>query len=524
MSSYDDIIIGSGLNSLVCAALLARKGRKVCVLERNNKLGGCIVTEEATLPGFKHDLLSSWHPLFITSGAYAELGGELEKHGLVYAFTEKPAAGLRENGESFVLHKSRDANIAALGSDGEGYKMAVTLIENNAELIFALLSQQLRRFSFIRLVIKAAWRMGIGNVLAFIKGSLGTAREWLQNSAANRAYHACMAPWVLHVGLGPESPTSSLMAKVVMFTLEAVGMPVVVGGSYNLVAAFKGLIEEHGGELHTNAEAAGIEVSNGRATGVALSDGRTLKASGNIICNVTPQQLYGKLIPASSTPAQLQQQAESYRYGRADMQIHIAMDAPAQWSDPQLNDVAMIHLSDGIDALSQAVNEAERGLLPQQATIVVGQPCAVDSSRAPEGKWILWLQLQELPPVVKGDAANSLPIPENGEWTEALREAYADRIVERLSNHITNLKQDMLKRVVLSPADLQAANINLVGGDPYSGDCAIDQNLFMRPTSAAKNHSTSIKNVFHIGASTHPGPGLNGGSGFLVGKEITGGR
>ena len=73
---------------------------------------------------------------------------------------------------------------------------------------------------------------------------------------------------------------------------------------------------------------------------------------------------------------------------------------------------------------------------------------------------------------------------------------------------------------MLSPADLEALNINLVGGDPYSGDCAIDQSMFWRPLRAAKNHATELAGLYHIGASTHPGPGLGGGSGYLVADQL----
>jgi phytoene dehydrogenase-like protein len=73
---------------------------------------------------------------------------------------------------------------------------------------------------------------------------------------------------------------------------------------------------------------------------------------------------------------------------------------------------------------------------------------------------------------------------------------------------------------ILSPADLEAANINLVGGDPYSGNCAIEQFHLFRPFPGGRNHRTPIKRLWHIGASTHPGPGLGGMSGHLVAQEI----
>jgi phytoene dehydrogenase-like protein len=178
-------------------------------------------------------------------------------------------------------------------------------------------------------------------------------------------------------------------------------------------------------------------------------------------------------------------------------------------------------VNDGIDGVSRAVNEAERGLLPVDPTVVVGQPMAVDPSRAPQGRWILWLQLQELPSRPKGDAAGNIPTGD-GTWTESLRERYADRVIGKLARQIPNLESSIMRRVVLSPADLEASNINLVGGDPYSGSCAADQFFLLRPLPGLPGHRTPVAGLFHIGASTHPGAGLHGASGLMVAKQLLG--
>jgi phytoene dehydrogenase-like protein len=173
-----------------------------------------------------------------------------------------------------------------------------------------------------------------------------------------------------------------------------------------------------------------------------------------------------------------------------------------------------VHLTPGLDGVSRAVNEADRGLLPAEATVVIGQPLTMDPSRAPDGKGLLWVQLQELPWQVKGDAAGELDVGD-GIWTDELRERYADRIQERIARHIPNFESSILARTALSPADLWSANVNLVHGDPYGGSLALDQNFLWRSP-----HKTPVENVWHIGASTHPGPGLGGGSGALVAAQL----
>ena len=93
-ADYDAVIVGSGINSLVAAATLARGGWRVCVLERNDELGGAIRTAEITVPGFTHDVFSAWHPLFVLSGAYAKLGEELRSRGLEYLTADLVTATL----------------------------------------------------------------------------------------------------------------------------------------------------------------------------------------------------------------------------------------------------------------------------------------------------------------------------------------------------------------------------------------------------------------------------------------------
>jgi phytoene dehydrogenase-like protein len=228
--------------------------------------------------------------------------------------------------------------------------------------------------------------------------------------------------------------------------------------------------------------------------------------------------LYGQLLP--DVPRELARQARGFRYGRSDMQIHFALSEPPTWEgDERLGQTAIVHLTPGLDGVSRAVNEADRGLLPAEATVVVGQPLTMDSSRAPEGRGILWVQLQELPWHVKGDAAGEINTGD-GSWTPALRERYADRIQARIGRHIPNFEASILGRTCLSPADLETANVNLVHGDPYSGSLALDQNFLWRPLRSAPGHRTFVDGVWHIGASTHPGPGLGAGSGALVAAAL----
>jgi phytoene dehydrogenase-like protein len=519
VAGYDAVFVGSGINSLAGAALLAKAGWRCSVLERNEWLGGAIKTVDGLVaPGFKHEVFSSWHPLWTGSPAYAELKPDLDRLGVEYLNTDLPTASAFPDGSSVFLSTDGAANAAELG---EAWQRQFDEFMGNADIAFGVLGTELWSPAGLGLGRKAYSRLGRRGLVEFSGRALATARDWLTETFDDGRAHGLLAPWVLHTGLGPDQAMSGFMTQVIACALQLGGMPVPKGGGVSLVDALAAIVRDAGGELRTDAEVDRIVVSEGAATAVRLASGETIPASRAVLACVTPTQLYGRLLGDGDVPAGIRERGLRFRYGRGEMQIHIAMNELPRWQgDERLARTPLLHLTPGLDGVSRAVNEADRGLLPAEATIALGQPLTVDPSRAPEGSWILWVQLQELPPRPKGDAAGELDVGD-GTWSEELREAYADRIVERIGRHITNVSSATIARVVMSPADMEAANPNWVGGDIYAGSCALDQNLLFRPTPATPGHETPVERLWHIGASTHPGPGLGAGSGYLVAKRLT---
>lgn len=509
MRRYDAVAIGSGINSLVAAALLARRGWKVCVLERNDWLGGAIRTAEITEPGFTHEVYASWHPLFTGSPAYAELREELEARGLEYLNTELPTATLFPDGGSRFLTTSHEANVAELG---EGWERTVAEFLPNADLAFGVLGTELWSRDGAKLGWKAYRRLGRKGLVEFSGNVLVSCRDWARETFEDEGAWGVFAPWVLHTGLGPDNASSGFMAQVIGIAIELGGMPVPRGGGVRLVEALAGIVEDAGGTCVTGHEVERIVVQSDTAVGV-VAGGETIEATRAVLANVTPQALYGRLLRRELA------EAKRFRFGRGEMQIHFALSEPPRWAgDARLGSTAIVHLTPGLDGVSRAVNEADRGLLPVEATVVVGQPMAVDRSRAPQGKWILWIQLQEIPSALKSDAAGEIDTA--GGWTEEVREAYADRIQARIAAQAPGFDASVLKRVAYSPADIERELPNMVGGDIYAGSTALDQNLIWRPRPGLPGHATDVKRLWHIGASTHPGPGLGAGSGTLVAKAL----
>lgn len=522
MNTYHTIFIGGGINNLVCATMLAKSGKKVLIVERSEFLGGCIRSEE--IEGCVVDTLSTAYSLFVTSPAYGELKADLDAEGIEFCTTETPTGTILSDKSYAIIKTDREKNRTDYNtlSDGDGdrFREQISFIEQNADLLFSFLGKELVTFSMAKYLAKYVWKTGIKDTFDKAGAFTSNVRNDLPKHFNGKELQATLAPWVLHTGLSPDSPFSATMAKIIAFTIELVGLPMVKGGSYKIVDAFKNIIEKNGGHIQLGQDVEEILVNtNGTVSGVRTSS-ETYNAK-NVVASVTPTQLYGRLLKSSTKiPEKVNKDASNYKYGMGNMQIHVVMNEAPKWYDENLSKVTYVHLSDGINDVAKACTQAKNQELPEKCTIAIGQPTANDPSRATDGKYVLWIQLPECPNFPKADASGELSHLCNGEWTEELREAYADKIIDRISDYISNVKSATIARKVISPKDLSQLNINLVNGDPYGGLCEIGQYLVFRPLKSTKNHTTPIKNLYHSGASTHPGPGLGGGAGYLIAQHL----
>jgi phytoene dehydrogenase-like protein len=518
----DVLVIGSGHNGLVAAAYLARAGLTVEVLERNPVAGGAVASEELTEPGFVHDTFSSWHPLFKLSAAFAELGGEL---GIQYCETpEATTANVRSDGAVTLAY--RDAERTAAGFDPRDRAAYLGEMQSFGETIPTvgqLFGVELFSGQTPRLGWQLARQLGVKGGLSFAADMLSSARAWFETRFDGRDVSDLYSPWALHTGLAPDSAGSGFQALAIAGSVHAVGLPVVQGGAHNFVAAFERLIERYGGHVTTGAEVERVLVTGGRATGV-VAGGREIRARRAVVANTTPTQLYGRLLPAGAAAEAAVRQGLRFRYSpRAGMQIHVALREPLHWKDPRLNQVPIVHLSDGVGDVSLACAQAAAGLLPARPTVVVGQPATVDPSRAPEGSAVLWIQLQQVPYAPAGDAAGQIDTA-NGAWTPDVEAAYIERVLSALEPHVENWPAARGTHAALSPVELERRNPNLVRGDIYSGDCELGQSYLWRPLPSYGSHRTPVRDLYQCGASTYPGPGLNAASGRIAALAIIAGE
>ena len=176
MAEYDAVVVGSGINSLACAALLAKGGWRVCLLERNDWFGGAIKTDELTAPGYRHDVFSGWHPLWVGGAAHAQLADDLAARGLEYLNTDLPTGTAFPDGSAAFLLRDADGNARELGEEWRG---VLERFLPNADLAFGVLGTELWSPSGLAFGAKALRRLGRSGATAFAAELLQTSRDWL---------------------------------------------------------------------------------------------------------------------------------------------------------------------------------------------------------------------------------------------------------------------------------------------------------------------------------------------------------
>jgi phytoene dehydrogenase-like protein len=516
-NAYDAVVIGSGHNSLIAAAYLARAGWSVLVVERNDRAGGLLRTEELTLPGFKHDVYSAAHPLFLTGPAYADLRSDLAVHGLSYVNAEWPTGVSLAGGRTAVCARTIDANVEEFErlapGDGEAFADMLAELQPYAEDVFSLFNRELASVDARRTIAKL---MNDGRFASLLFQSPCVVVDRFKSAEAK----AMLAPWTMHLGRTPVENGGGIWVPLVVFALMSAGMPIPIGGSERLADALVGVVRQHGGEIRTSSEVTRIVVRGGKAVGVQTADGELFAVNRAVVASVNPDQLYLKLLSDSEIDASTQRQAAGYRYGRGCVQISVAMSEPPRWRDERFKYVGQPHLSSGLNDCSLACAHSMIGLLPVSPSFTVDCPTDRDPSRAPAGKAILRIQVLEVPTHPIGDAAGT--IDASGEWTDSVKQAFADRMLGIVGRHILNIPNSIIGMHVVSPRELAAFSPNLGPGDPYGGAHDLSQSYLLRPLPGHPSHQSVVPNVYMLGAGTWPGHGINGGSGYIVAKALLG--
>lgn len=519
--AFDAVLIGAGHNALACALHLAARGWKVGVFERNAVPGGAVRSGEYTLPGFRHDWAAMNVSLFAGSPFFKAYGPRLMARGLELAPTANPFASVFPDRSWFGVSTDQAATRARAAAfstrDAQTWDRLVAGFPAEAAHIFALLGSPMKKRAFASILWRLWREKGGAGTLDFGRFLLSTPRAWLEETFESPQIRATLGAWGLHLDYAPDVAGGALFPYLEGMAGQAFGMVLAKGGAGAVTAAMVAEIEALGGRIECGVEVARIEHSGGAATGVVLADGRRITARKAVIAGVAPRGLM-RLTGGTPEPA-FDRAMTDYRHAPGTLMIHLAMDALPDWAaGPELQQFAYVHLAPSLDQMARTYQQASAGLLPDEPALVVGQATVVDPARAPAGKHVLWVQVRMVPGEIRGDAAGRIAATD---WADAA-EPMAERALDILERYAPGVRDLILARRIVSPAELEADNPNLVGGDQVCGSHHLAQHFLYRPARGRTDGSTPIRNLHLTGAAVWPGAGTGAGPGYLLARKLAG--
>ena len=517
MADYDGIVIGSGHNGLVCALYLARAGWRVLVLERAGQLGGTVRTGEVTLPGFKHDLFAMNMGGFRSSAVYNELKAEFDRTALTFLVNPRPYASAYPDGRAVRVYSDPDRMAAELArhsaGDLRGWNEAVGLYKRTAPYLLPILKSPVPSWAAGRHLWRMFRGLGASEMLELGQLVLKSPRGYVDAFFQTDEVKGLFVPWGLHGDLGPDVSGGAPFPFLRGIGAHLDGLAMARGGAAHVVSALERLIEEKGGVIRRETEVSRVLVEQGRAVGVETSVGDAIRAAKAVIANVTPRVLFGQLVPEGALSAAFRTRAARYRYGPGSFMVHLALSEPLEWnSGEDISQFSYVHLNGKPDDAAAAYTQSLSGALPRRPMLIVSQPTSCDPLRAPAGRHIVGVQVRAVPAVITSDTGGVIG---QRDW-DTIKEEFGARVIDVIAEHAPNIKGAILGAHFLSPLDLERGNPNLVGGDCVSGSHHLDQYYLFRPFPGWSRYATPVKGLYMVGASTWPGGGVHGTSGYLL--------
>jgi len=521
-NEYDAIIVGSGVNSLACAVHLGAKGWRVGVFEQAETVGGAVKTLELTEPGFRHDWAAMNLSMFAGSGFFKEHAQSLTARGLEFAPASHCFASVFDDGKWFGVSTGDGetrARIAAFSeADAKAWDKLCQEFPGTAEYVFALMGSPMQTHVLLKLLAKVLFKKGVSWTAGLMRLLISSPRTFLSETFESDHVRATLAAWGMHLDFAPDLGGGAVFPYLEAMTNQNFGMVIGKGGADTVTRALVAQIEASGGEVHCGKPVARVLRDGGKATGVELADGTRINAGKAVIANVAPSGLMN-LLEDGSGDAGFDVKMTKFAHAPGTMMIHLALDELPDWSaSEELKSFAYVHIAPSLDQMARTYQQAMAGLLPDEPVLVVGQPTAIDPSRAPEGKHVLWVQVRMVPGEIRGDAAGKIA---ETDWAE-VKEIYAERALDIIEKHAPGLRARIIGRAVVSPLDLEADNPNLVGGDQVAGSHHLSQNFLFRPAYGHATGKTPVDGLHLTGASVWPGAGTGAGSGYMLAQKLGG--
>jgi phytoene dehydrogenase-like protein len=455
------MIVGSGPNGLAAALTLAAEGIDVTVLEAAEVLGGGTRSSELTVPGLIHDECSAAHPLALDTAFSRRF--DLEAHGLTWRWPEIQYAHPLDGGAGAAAYRSVEQTAAGLGEDGEAWRALFAPLANRFGDITADFMRPMLRVPDHPLLMA---RFGFWS---------GLPAALLRKRFSRPEAEALWAGVAAHAFRPFSTPMSSAIGVALGTAAHAYGWPVAEGGSSAISAAMVALLEQHGAKFET---------------GVYVRSLEELGDADIVMLDVAPAAAAG--IAGDRMPRRIARALTKYKHGPGTFKVDFAIEGGVPWTHAESRRAGTVHVGGSYGEIAAAEAKVARGEMPTRPFVLVCQQYLADPGRSNGDVHPLYAYAH-VPAGYPGDA---------GAQIEAQIERFAPGFRERI-----------LARHVRSVAQMEAHNVNYVGGDVVTGSNDPRQLVF-RPRAALDPYTTGIDGVYLCSAATPPGAGAHGMCGY----------
>ena len=461
------VVVGSGPNGLTAAAVLARAGADVTVLEAADTIGGGTRTSDLTDEGLLHDHCSAFHPLAAGSPGLRGLG--LDRYGLEWCQPEVDLAHPLDDGSAGVMTRDLDRTSAQLGADGPRW---ASLIRPSSDHLPALLDEVMRPMVHLPRHPLVLARYG----LHAMQPATLQARTF-----ATEPGRALFGGLAAHTMQPLTSPGTTAVAVMLGAACHRYGWVVARGGSRAITDALAAVVTAHGGRIET-----GVTVRS-------LSD---VGAYDALVLNLSPSGAASVL--GDALPGRVRRAYESWAYGPAAFKVDFSVHGGVPWTNEASRRAGTLHLGGTLREVVGAEADVAAGRMPDRPFVLVGQQYLADPSRSHGDLHPVWAYAH-VPNGYQGDATKA--------------------VIGQIERFAPGFRDRISRTYVQSTTDLARYNRNYVGGDIGTGANSLRQ-LLIRPRAALDPYQVGIPGVFLSSAATPPGAGVHGMAGYNVAQLI----
>lgn len=521
MNRPDVIVVGAGHNGLVTACYLARAGRKVLVLERNEYIGGAAVSRKL-YRDFTYSNCS-----YVCSLLRPEIMRQLElpKYGLQIIPYEGGCTMMRDGGH-LAVYDNPDAfrrEIARHSKrDAESYGRFARDVMRQCKFIKPLLMREppdptsFRPRDIRELLFLGARFHGLGEKRMYdcIRFWTMSAADFLDEYFESEIVKAHLSGTsIIGTALGPRSPGSAyvLLHHYMGDIDDTVGAwGFARGGMGAITQALKASLEESGGTVRASAPVQKFLVRNERAVGVRLADGEEIFAS-TVVSSMDVRRTFLNSMDESDLPGEFVRQVKNFKIRGSSGKLNIALDGlPTFPAIPPGSPCIRgdLHITDTIEMVERAYDDWKAGRWSQAPYVDMLIPTQIDPTMTPHGKHYMSVFVQYCPYRLA-----------EGEWTPERRQAFGNTVIEAIARQSPDFRSLILHAEIRTPWDIEN-EVGLTEGNIFQGELTLDQLLFNRPIPGYAQYRSPVRGLYMCGSSTHPGGGVMGAPGANAARAI----